>query len=54
MHLTYTRICQIFYFYDNVHLHKYIKYISRIEIFNHKCKYFIIKVHLALPILNIL
>ena len=24
---------QIFYFYDNAHLHKYIKYISKIEIY---------------------
>ena len=46
----YTYICQIFYFYDNAHLHKYIKYISKIEIF---IEYVIIKVHLALPILNI-
>ena len=29
----YTRICKIFYFYDNVHLHKYIKYISKIEFY---------------------
>ena len=29
----YTRICQIVYFYDNVHLHKNIKYISKIEIY---------------------
>ena len=28
----YTGICKIFYFYDNTHLHKYIKYISKIEI----------------------
>ena len=50
-----TRICKIFYFYDNVHLHIYIKYIIKIEFtLNHKYKYFIIKVHLALPILNML
>ena len=50
----YTHIFQIFYFYENAHLHKYIKYISKIEIYiKYKCKYVIITVHLALPILNI-
>ena len=30
----YILICKIFYFYDNAHLHKYIKYISKIEIYS--------------------
>ena len=29
----YTRICKIFYMYENAHLHKYITYISKIEIY---------------------
>ena len=29
----YTLIFQIFYLYDNAHLHKYIKYIIKIEIY---------------------
>ena len=29
----YTHICQLFYFDDDAHLHKYIQYISKIEIY---------------------